>query len=1143
MRRLLGHGLILLLLLAVLFAVSAVTAAAEGGRVQGVVWLDKTVDGVMDGEPGVEDVKITLEKKSDSARPAVAGNATTSRTGEFAFGDLEDGEYRLGIQVPKGYIFSYHGKDSAAMPASGRFTYTLYFSVSAGETAVKNIGLTRTECGLAFTAFEDVNMNAGRMSTEPAVRGVRIELIYAFEGQEYLVASASTDKQGEAVISSLTPGTYYARAILPEHFVIGPMGDKINSFYNAFHPKEDFTGFTDPFTLEPRKTMGLGVGLVRTGSLAGSVWHDDNYNGVWDDDETGLAGAAVSLRSDALNLTRSAVSDPDGAYLFEGLQPGEYTLEIALPDGMIFTYPGESNLTEIASVGRLSASVQVDVTAQAGRTGAMPAASLSFAVYEDLNLNGVRDENEPGLPGASVTAVQGGKAVDQRTTDQSGAVRFPALRSGDAEIRLALPDGFLLSPDEGALFEIRGAMQESAFTLTLDKEETPLCSAAATQAAAIRGILFEDPVNTGLYQEGYALLDGFTVQAVEEDGHIAASAETRNGAYTLYPLLPGEYAVRFLLNDPYVASPYAADQAASGSRVREQTPAYGETDAISLNPGQTAENVNGAVFRAGTVDGTVALEGASGGVRGVTVTLVDEDGRPVSDFSYGTTDDAGAFLIKGVLPGVYRLSYTVPENAAFTQPMTDEETVLSEPFTSESGSEIHMPAIAATYTSVLSGSVTADEAASVTVSITSLATGQTREAAVEGSSGSYRFAKLRPGDYSVHVALPEGMVFGYRENGLVSMLPESSADVPLSFLLGDNRLDADLYAARPVSVSGIVFYDADFSGSQEHPAEGRTLFLTAGELSFTQVSDAEGRFIFEQLPPGAYSLSLPLDDNEIIVGVSAAADGAWRLPVEAGSGAGVAVPLMQYASVEGSIWNLDGSLNSVAGIPVVLLCGAGEALEAKETDEGGAFVFTGLLPGDYALSAVLPEGYLFARSQDTASRESYIQSQPDGSFTALPFSVAMGDAMSGMDIGMGAMGQLGDRAWLDTNGNGLQDLNEPDMPGIRIELYQHGELIASAVTDVYGRYLFSDLYPGEYEMRVTMHAELKPTKQNGDFPLLNSILPESGETTVTVPSVVVPSGSHNLHCDLGFALRKANVYPAAMDQIPVKDWRPYSERK
>ena len=47
---------------------------------------------------------------------------------------------------------------------------------------------------------------------------------------------------------------------------------------------------------------------------------------------------------------------------------------------------------------------------------------------------------------------------------------------------------------------------------------------------------------------------------------------------------------------------------------------------------------------------------------------------------------------------------------------------------------------------------------------------------------------------------------------------------------------------------------------------------------------------------------------------------------------------------------------------------------------------------------------------------------------------------------------------------------------------------------------------------------------------------------VTVTGVTVPSGKANLHCDLGFQLRKKGVYPAAMDTIPVKDWRPYSER-
>ena len=39
------------------------------------------------------------------------------------------------------------------------------------------------------------------------------------------------------------------------------------------------------------------------------------------------------------------------------------------------------------------------------------------------------------------------------------------------------------------------------------------------------------------------------------------------------------------------------------------------------------------------------------------------------------------------------------------------------------------------------------------------------------------------------------------------------------------------------------------------------------------------------------------------------------------------------------------------------------------------------------------------------------------------------------------------------------------------------------------------------------------------------------------------SGAENLHCDLGFRLRKDGVYPAIMDQVPAKDWRPYSDRK
>ena len=79
-------------------------------------------------------------------------------------------------------------------------------------------------------------------------------------------------------------------------------------------------------------------------------------------------------------------------------------------------------------------------------------------------------------------------------------------------------------------------------------------------------------------------------------------------------------------------------------------------------------------------------------------------------------------------------------------------------------------------------------------------------------------------------------------------------------------------------------------------------------------------------------------------------------------------------------------------------------------------------------------------------------------------------------------------------------------------------------------------------MQVTMHRELKATVQQTKFPLVASIMPEEKGTTVTVPSVIVPSGGRNLHCDLGFQLVKKGAYPDAMNETPVKDWRPYSER-
>ncbi len=57
---------------------------------------------------------------------------------------------------------------------------------------------------------------------------------------------------------------------------------------------------------------------------------------------------------------------------------------------------------------------------------------------------------------------------------------------------------------------------------------------------------------------------------------------------------------------------------------------------------------------------------------------------------------------------------------------------------------------------------------------------------------------------------------------------------------------------------------------------------------------------------------------------------------------------------------------------------------------------------------------------------------------------------------------VGDRVWLDTNGNGLQDDGEPGVPGVTVELRQGSALVGSTTTTDSGFYSFPTVAPGTY---------------------------------------------------------------------------------
>ncbi|MBL9126808.1 MAG: carboxypeptidase regulatory-like domain-containing protein, partial [Verrucomicrobiales bacterium] len=76
------------------------------------------------------------------------------------------------------------------------------------------------------------------------------------------------------------------------------------------------------------------------------------------------------------------------------------------------------------------------------------------------------------------------------------------------------------------------------------------------------------------------------------------------------------------------------------------------------------------------------------------------------------------------------------------------------------------------------------------------------------------------------------------------------------------------------------------------------------------------------------------------------------------------------------------------------------------------------------------------------------------------------DAHSGMATSF-AGAEVGDRVWLDLDGDGVQDASEPGIGAVTVELYRSGSAtpLARTVTDAAGAFRFAGLSDGDYSLR------------------------------------------------------------------------------
>jgi protocatechuate 3,4-dioxygenase beta subunit len=396
---------------------------------------------------------------------------------------------------------------------------------------------------------------------------------------------------------------------------------------------------------------------------------------------------------------------------------------------------------------------------------------------------------------------------------------------------------------------------------------------------------------------------------------------------------------------------------------------------------------------------------------------------------------------------------------------------------------------------------------------------------VTDAYGNYQFTNVYAAtggsSYTVGFTPPANYTFSPQTGGggagnAVDSDPNPTTGRTASFTVNpgdvENDIDAGLIFSQPAVLASIgdkVWNDLDNDGIQDANEPGMagitvTLFDGSGNVVGSTVTDANGNYIFNNLPAGNYQVGFTLpagfvfspkdqgvDDNtDSDVNTSgvnfgrtdifALAAGEQKTNVDAGL-----VASQSLTSVGDLVWNdidhdgvQDAGEPGIAGVTVQLftpgpdgIVGNGDdvLVNTTVTDANGIYMFTGVAAGPYYIKVTPPAGYTI--SPQDAGANDFTDSDINGSGNTAKFNVTATPVVdTRYDAGLyltspAGTSTLGDFVWNDYDGDGVQDAGEPGVPGIMVILYNNaGNPVDTVYTDINGNYKFTDLAAGNYSV-------------------------------------------------------------------------------
>ncbi len=444
------------------------------------------------------------------------------------------------------------------------------------------------------------------------------------------------------------------------------------------------------------------------------------------------------------------------------------------------------------------------------------------------------------------------------------------------------------------------------------------------------------------------------------------------------------------------------------------------------------------------------------------------------------------------------------------------------------------------------------------------------------ANGEYLFGNLPFGDYRVLVddsMLPAGQDEAtFDDDGIAS---PNQSETTISVATPDD-LDQDFSYTGSSELGNFVWIDENGNGIQdagEAPVSGLTVTLykinpvdlANPVLLRTMDTLADGSYLFDNLDAGDYVVVFDQLANHVPTGTTAgsntAVDSNGRVinnptspfdtmlatpTISLGAGTSDLTwdqGFYQPAELGDIVWldsNVngvqDGAETGVSGVTVNLMdeagkpiIGAGGNPVTTTTGADGSYLFTNLVPGVYTVQFVAPPSHVFTLvdqgGNDGVDSDAGLSSSPTPGLTG-PITLTSGDSNLTVDAGIFDDAVIGDKIWEDYDQDGIQDTNEPGISGITVTLEAPGldgifgnaddVLVATTTTSATGNYLFTELVPGEYRVRInptTLPTDMVITSQNAGTD--DAIDSDADTTSGYLASVTLAMGDEDLSHDAG----------------------------